>query len=111
MEWLATHTLVTPALVLSVGLYVFFLKRIDLERWGMLLVIGLNVLVTLPLRCSSCDHGCGNSMISTSACRSLKLSDRQRRQVEWPWLKSSVVGLCPVHGAGDGGCGDFFHFW
>lgn len=44
----ALHHLVIPGMVLSVGLYLFFLPHINWLRWGWVAVIGLNALVALP---------------------------------------------------------------
>lgn len=44
----ALHHLVIPGMVLSVGLYIFFMNRINWLHWGWLAVIWLNALVALP---------------------------------------------------------------
>lgn len=44
----ALHHLVIPSMVLSVGLYLFFLPHINWLRWGWVAIIGLNALVALP---------------------------------------------------------------
>ncbi len=48
IEFLALHHLVVPGMVLSVGLYVFFMPYINWLDWGWVAVIILNALVALP---------------------------------------------------------------
>lgn len=48
LQWLATHTLVAPAMVISAGLYILLLPRIDLERWGWFWLILINTILLLP---------------------------------------------------------------
>lgn len=48
LEGLANHHLVMPAMVLSVGLYVWSLKHLSLETWGLVFVILVNTLVLVP---------------------------------------------------------------
>ncbi|MDO6646794.1 hypothetical protein, partial [Acinetobacter guillouiae] len=45
---MATHQLFAPAMVISVGLFVFLLPRVDLDRWGIIVVILLNSAVLVP---------------------------------------------------------------
>lgn len=47
-ELAALHHLVVPGMVLSVGLYIFFMDYINWLDWGWLAVIWLNALVALP---------------------------------------------------------------
>ena len=90
-EWLAMHTLLAPAMVLSVGLYVFLLRRIDLDSWGMVFVVLLNAAVILPfssqhLRPRLLQFDQQYSRLADS----LKLTGWARYKVEWPWIKSTV---------------------
>lgn len=92
LEWMATHNLVAPAMVLSVGLYVFFLTRIDVDKWGIVLVALLNTVVIIPFavqqmrpRILQFDDQ------YQRLCASLKLSPWQRLQVEWPWMKRVLI--------------------
>lgn len=48
VEFGALHHLVVPGMVLSVGLYLFFLPWVNWLQWGWVAVIGLNALVALP---------------------------------------------------------------
>ncbi|PID64277.1 MAG: thiamine/thiamine pyrophosphate ABC transporter permease ThiP, partial [Gammaproteobacteria bacterium] len=101
-EWLATHNMVAPAMVLSVGLYVFFLSLIDIDQfflslidvdqWGIVLVALLNTVVIIPFavqqirpRLLQFDDQ------YQRLCSSLKLSTWQRLQVEWPWMKQVLI--------------------
>ncbi|CAA6814461.1 MAG: Thiamin ABC transporter, transmembrane component [uncultured Thiotrichaceae bacterium] len=92
LEWLATHNLVAPAMVLSVGLYVFFLTRINVDQWGIVLVALLNTVVIIPFavqqmrpRLLQFDDQ------YQRLCASLKLSTGQRLQIEWPWMKQVLI--------------------
>ncbi|MEZ5534246.1 MAG: thiamine/thiamine pyrophosphate ABC transporter permease ThiP [Thiolinea sp.] len=92
LDWLATHNLVAPAMVLSVGLYVFFLTRIDIERWGIVLVALLNTAVLIPFAVQQLRprfFQFDDQYYRLSA--SLKLSYRQRLQVEWPWMRQAMT--------------------
>lgn len=48
LDGLANHHLVMPAMVLSVGLYVWCLKHLNLETWGMAFVVLVNTLGLVP---------------------------------------------------------------
>lgn len=48
VEVLALHHLVVPGMVLSVGVYLFFLPHLNWFRWGWVAVIVLNALIALP---------------------------------------------------------------
>ncbi|MFC3853477.1 ABC transporter permease subunit [Salinispirillum marinum] len=48
VDGVALHHLVIPGMVLSVGLYIFFMPWVNWQRWGWLAVVGLNALVALP---------------------------------------------------------------
>ena len=101
-EWLATHTLVAPAMVLSVGLYVFALLmlpgKVDELGWSILFVLLLNVVVIIPFalqqirpRILQFDDQ------YQRLCSTLKLTFWQRVRVEWPWWRQSgVSAFCLV---------------
>ena len=90
-EWLSMHTLVAPAMVLSVGLYVFLLRRVDVDRWGMFVVAGLNTVVVVPFALQQLRPRLFQFDDQYAALvRTLKLTAWQRLQVEAPWLQSSV---------------------
>jgi len=44
----ALHHLIIPGMVLSVGLYIFFMPLINWMNWGWLAIIWLNALIALP---------------------------------------------------------------
>lgn len=102
LEWLATHTLVAPAMVLSVGLYVFVLLllpgKADELYWSIACVLLLNVLVIIPFalqqirpRLLQFDDQ------YLRLCTTLKLSFWQQLRVEWPWWRSAgVSAFCLV---------------
>jgi len=48
LELAALHHLVIPGMVLSVGLYIFFMQRISWLDYGWIAVVLLNTLVALP---------------------------------------------------------------
>ncbi len=92
LEWLATHNLVIPAMVLSVGLYVFLWNRMDVDRRGIMVVALLNTMVVIPFavqqlrpRLLQFDDQYQH------LCTTLKLSYWQRLQVEWPWMRRSLI--------------------
>ena len=90
-EWLGMHTLLAPAMVLSVGLYVYLLNRIDLDHWGIVLVVLLNAVIIVPFatqhlrpRLLQFDQQYAR------LCDSLKLSAWQRFKIEFPWIKQTL---------------------
>ncbi|MBY4677834.1 ABC transporter permease subunit [Marinobacterium arenosum] len=92
LEWLSTHALVAPAMVVSVGLYILLLRQIDLDRWGMLFVVLLNMLMVVPfavqqLRPRLLQYDAQYHRL----CRALKLSGRQRLRLEWPFLRPAFI--------------------
>ncbi|MGB0846607.1 MAG: thiamine/thiamine pyrophosphate ABC transporter permease ThiP [Thiolinea sp.] len=109
LEWLATHTLVAPAMVLSVGLFVFALLalpgKVDQLGWSVFFVVLLNTLVIIPFavqqirpRLLQFDDQ------YQRLCVALKLSPVQRLRVEWPWWKQnalSTLSLILVLAMGD----------
>lgn len=91
-EWLGMHTLLAPAMVLSVGLYVYFLTRIDLDLWGMGFVMLLNSVVIVPfavqhLRPRLLQFDQQYYRLADS----LKLTGWTRFKVELPWLKGTLL--------------------
>ena len=91
-EWLGMHTLLAPAMVLSVGLYVYLLTRIDLDKWGMLFVVLLNTAVIVPfavqhLRPRLLQFDQQYYRLADS----LKLTGWARLKVELPWLKGTLL--------------------
>lgn len=48
LDTLANHSLVMPAMVLSVGLYVWLLTHADPDRWGLVFIVLINTLILVP---------------------------------------------------------------
>jgi len=91
-QWLANHSLIAPAMVLSVGLYILFLPLMDLDSGGMVFVVILNVLMVIPfaiqqIRARLIQFDADYDMLSSS----LKLSFWQRLSIEWLYAKSILV--------------------
>lgn len=93
LQWLATHTLVAPAMVLSTGLYILLLPRIDLDRWGMLWLLLINSVLLLPFiiaqlkpRLLQFDQQYGR------LSQNLALSLTQKVQVLWPFVRPVALG-------------------
>lgn len=92
LDWLSTHALVAPAMVVSVGLYILLLPRLDLDHWGILFVILLNLVLIVPYavqqlrpRLLQFDHQYDRLV------RSLKLGLRARLRIEWPYMRRACV--------------------
>ncbi|MCB1637244.1 MAG: thiamine/thiamine pyrophosphate ABC transporter permease ThiP, partial [Thiothrix sp.] len=91
LEWLSTHALTAPAMVLSVGWYVFALPRLRLEHWGPVLVVLLNLALTLPFAVQQLRP----RLLQFDAqyaplCAGLKLAWQERLTLEWRWLGGSL---------------------
>ncbi|MFC6672975.1 ABC transporter permease subunit [Marinobacterium aestuariivivens] len=92
LEWLSTHALVAPALVLSVGLYILLLPRLDLDRYGMLLVLLLNMAVVIPFAVQQLKPRLLQFDRQYDRLgRSLKLAPWQRLVIEWPFIRSACL--------------------
>jgi thiamine transport system permease protein len=92
LQWLANHTLIAPAMVLSVGLYILFLPIIDLDIWGMVFVIVLNILLVLPfaiqqVRSRIIQYDSDYAMLY----QSLKLTPWQKLSIEWRYIKDAML--------------------
>ncbi|WP_036229103.1 ABC transporter permease subunit [Marinobacterium jannaschii] len=92
LEWLSTHALVAPAMVISVGLYIFLLQRIDLDRWGIAFVALLNMAVIIPfaiqqLKPRLLQYDAQYQQLS----QSLKLSRLQQLRIEWPFIRAAFT--------------------
>lgn len=92
LEWLASHQLVAPAMVISVGLFVLLLPLMDLDRWGMLWVVVLNTALVLPFaihqlkpRLQQFDRQ------YDSLSRSLKLNGWALWRIEWPFVRPVFI--------------------
>ncbi len=92
LEWLATHNLVAPAMVVSVGLFVFLLPNIDLDRWGILFVALLNTAMVVPFAIQKLKPRLLQFDQQYNAlCRSLKLNGLARWRIEWPFLRPALA--------------------
>lgn len=92
LEWLSTHTLVAPAMVISVGLYILLLPHFDLDHHGIWLVLLLNCALVVPyavqqLRPRLLQYDAQYQLLS----QNLKLSPRQRWAIEWPFIKPAFI--------------------
>jgi len=91
-EWLSMHTLLAPAMVISVGLYVYLLPRIDLDYWGTLFVFLLNAMIIVPF---AVQHLRPRLLQFDQQyyrlAESLKFTGWARFKVELPWLKGTLL--------------------
>ncbi|MGB1238985.1 MAG: ABC transporter permease subunit [Pseudomonadales bacterium] len=90
--WLSTHSLIAPAMVISVGLYILFLPHLDFDAWGLAFVVILNTLVVFPfamqqLRPRLLQYDSDYAKLS----RNLKLSPLRRLEIEWRYIRSAVL--------------------
>ncbi|WP_086481771.1 ABC transporter permease subunit [Oceanospirillum sanctuarii] len=93
LQWLATHTLVAPAMVLSTGLYILLLPRIDLEQWGIFWLVLINSVLLLPFviaqlkpRVLQFDQQYGRLSAN------LGLSPLEQFRVIWPFIRPVAKG-------------------
>ncbi|SFB77749.1 thiamine transport system permease protein [Marinospirillum celere] len=106
LEVVALHYLVIPGMVLSVGIYIFFMHRINWLEWGWLAVILLNALLALPfvfyqLKPVVQDYQASYQRLAASLGLSWGL---HWHLVVLPFLKPAlqrVAGLCFVLALGD----------
>lgn len=102
----ALHHLVIPGMVLSVGLYIFFMSRINWVHWGWLAVIWLNALVALPFAFSQLRPALfayRSAYGRLAAGLALPFGLHWRRVILpflWPALQR-VAGICLVLTLGD----------
>jgi len=105
LDWIASHPLVAPSMVVSVGLYILFLGWIDLDRWGVGFVVLLNALLAVPFVYQQLKP----RMVRYDAhylrlVRTLKLGTRQRLALEWRYIRqglAAAVALALVLAMGD----------
>lgn len=105
LEWIATHALVAPAMVMSVGLFIFLLPIMDIDRWGIVFVAMLNTALVVPFAIQKLKPRLYQFDAQYNALtRSLKLKGRQRWAIEWPFIRSvflSTYALVLVLSMGD----------
>ena len=92
LQWLANHTLIAPAMVLSVGLYILFLPLIDLDQLGIIFVLILNTLLVLPfaiqqIRARVLQYDSDYALLY----QSLKLNLQQRIAIEWAYIRPVML--------------------
>ncbi|PIE43515.1 MAG: thiamine/thiamine pyrophosphate ABC transporter permease ThiP [Gammaproteobacteria bacterium] len=92
LEWWAGHALIAPAMVISVGLYIYLLRRIDIEQWWLVCVLLINAFLLVPFALQKLkpvlyvyDKAYGR------LAASLKMTTRQRCMVEWHYAKPAVM--------------------
>lgn len=105
LEGLANHSLVTPAMVLSVGLYIYLLKQAELERWGIIFVVLVNTLIVVPFAIQQLKPRLFqfDDQYQRLALQ-LKLSFFAYWQVLLPWIKrdlQAALVLCLLLAMGD----------
>ncbi len=105
LEWLATHSLVAPAMVLSVGLFILLLPILDLDRWGILFVALLNMAMLVPFAVQQLKPRLLQyDQQYARLVSALKLQGRQRLAVEWPFIRPvflSTLALILILAMGD----------
>lgn len=105
LEWLATHALVAPAMVISVGLFIFLLPMVDIDRWGIVFVAIVNTALVVPFAVQKLKPRLYQFDSQYDALtRSLKLKGRQRWAIEWPFVRPvflSTYALVLVLSMGD----------
>ncbi|WLQ11665.1 thiamine/thiamine pyrophosphate ABC transporter permease ThiP [Hahella aquimaris] len=91
LDWLTSHSLAVPAMVLSVGLFVLLLPHLDLDHWGIWLVAVINGLITVPFAASQLKPALLNfdSQYHRLAL-SLKLTSWERRRIEWSYMAPAI---------------------
>ncbi len=92
LQWLATHTLVAPAMVLSTGLYIYLLPRTDLDSSGIFWLITLNALLLIPfifgqLKPRLIQFDQQYALLSEN----LKLTPKQRLYILWPFIRPALI--------------------
>lgn len=90
-EWLGLHTLVAPAMVLSVGIYILVIREIELSQWGLVIVWVLNTALLVPFAIQQLKP---RVVLFDSQYErivlTLKLSLVERLTIEWGWLKNTL---------------------
>lgn len=91
LSWLASHSLVAPAMVLSTGSYIWLLGRGSLEQYATLWLVMLNALILIPfilnqIRSRFIQFDAQYAQLSDQ----LKLSLRDRLRVTWPFVHRPI---------------------
>ncbi|PID41633.1 MAG: thiamine/thiamine pyrophosphate ABC transporter permease ThiP [Proteobacteria bacterium] len=92
LEWWAGHGLIAPAMVISVGLYIYLLRRIDIDNWWFVCVMLINAFLLVPFALQKLkpvlyvyDQAYGRLSAS------LKMTTGQRLMVEWHYARPAVM--------------------
>lgn len=105
LQLLATHTLVTPAMVLCVGLYILLLNYLDLERYGIVLVLLLNSALLVPFAIAQLQPALLQyDRQYERLAQSLKLGRLTRWRLLWSFMRPdglACLGLILVLALGD----------
>lgn len=93
LQWLATHSLVAPAMVMSAGLYILLLPRIDLEQWGWFWLILVNTVLLLPFVIAQLKPRLLQyDQQYWRLAANLKLSGFAQLHTIWPFIREAMVG-------------------
>ena len=105
LEGLANHSLVIPAMVLSVGLYIWALQHLDLEVWGLIWVVLINTLILVPFAIQQLKPRLFQFDDQyQQLAQQLKLGSLAYWQVLLPWLRRDLQAafvLCLLLAMGD----------
>lgn len=105
LDSLAHHSLVIPAMVLSVGLYIWALQHLNLEVWGIVFVVLINTLILVPFAMQQLKPRLFQFDDQYQRlAQQLKLNTRTYWQVLLPWLKRDLQAafvLCLLLAMGD----------
>ena len=91
LETLANHSLILPAMVVSVGLYVWLLTQGRLERWGWFFIVLINTLILVPFALQQLKPRLFQFDDQYQRLtQQLKLNSLTYWQVLLPWLKRDL---------------------
>ena len=103
--WLANHTLILPAMVLSVGIYIWLLPRFSPEDTALLWLVAINALVIIPFAITQLKSALLTFDTQYQRLMALlKLPNPQRWWIEFKFLNKPFVtsfALCWVLAVGD----------
>ena len=91
IDGLGSHALVVPAMVLSVGLFTFFIRRVDMEACGFYFVVVINALVSIPFAISQLKAPLVNyDQQYSRLSKALKLTAGQRFVIEFKFVRPAI---------------------
>ena len=92
LDGMASHSLVVPAMVLSVGIFVFCLPRFDLDHWAFAAVLLVNALISVPFAITQLKPALVNyDQQYWRVIQTLKLRFAQRCYAEWKFVRPAVL--------------------